>query len=60
MDYKISSSSNAYLHGLFSQFKDDGQDWIYSPSFSDGSASFSHVTRKPSQWLFSATARRKT
>jgi TonB-dependent receptor len=56
MDYKISSSSSAYLHGLFSQFKDDGQDWIYSPSFSDGTASFSHVTRKPSQRLFSATA----
>jgi TonB-dependent receptor len=56
MDYKISSSSSAYLHGIFSQFKDDGQDWIYSPSFSDGSASFAHVTRKPSQRLFSATA----
>src|SRR5690349_1503780 len=26
MDYKFSKSSNAYLHGLFSQFKDDGQD----------------------------------
>ena len=66
MDYKISSSSSAYLHGLFSQFKDDGQDWIYSPTVGsfdtptltnpDGTSSFSHVTRKPSQRLFSVTA----
>ena len=66
MDYKINKSSSVYLHGLFSQFKDDGQDWIYSPSVgsfatptltnADGSSSFSHVTRKPSQRLFSATA----
>jgi TonB-dependent receptor len=56
MDYKISSSSSAYMRGLFSQFKDDGQDWIYSPSFPDGSSSFAHVTRKPAQRLFSVTA----
>jgi len=56
MDYRISSSSSAYMRGLFSQFKDDGQDWIYSPSFPDGSSSFAHVTRKPAQRLFSVTA----
>jgi TonB-dependent receptor len=66
MDYKINKSSSVYLHGLFSQFKDDGQDWIYSPSVgsfatptltnADGSSSFSHVTRKPAQRLFSMTA----
>jgi TonB-dependent receptor len=66
MDYKISSSSSAYLRGLFSQFKDDGQDWIYSPTVgtfatptltnADGTSSFAHVTRKPAQRLFSATA----
>jgi len=65
-DYRISSASSAYARGLFSQFKDDGQDWIYSPSVGsfatptltnpDGSSSFSHVTRKPSQRLFSVTA----
>jgi TonB-dependent receptor len=66
LDYKISNNSSAYLRGLFSQFKDDGQDWIYSPSVGsfatptltnpDGSSSFSHVTRKPAQRLFSFTA----
>jgi TonB-dependent receptor len=66
MDYRMSSSSSAYLRGLFSQFKDDGQDWIYSPTVgsfatptltnADGTSSFTHVTRKPAQRLFSATA----
>src|SRR5580765_3122080 len=66
LDYRISNASSAYVRGLFSQFKDDGQDWIYSPtvgSFAtptltnpDGSSSFAHVTRKPAQRLFSVTA----
>lgn len=70
MDYRISSRSSVYLHGLFSQFKDDGEDWIYSPtvgSFAtptltnpDGTSSFAHVTRKPSQRLFSTTAGGRT
>jgi TonB-dependent receptor len=66
LDYKLGDWSNAYIRGLFSQFKDDGQDWIYSPAVgsfhtatltnADGSSSFSHVTRKPAQRLFSTTA----
>src|SRR5215470_17244720 len=66
MDYRFSNTANLYLKGLFSQFKDDGQDWIYSPtvgSFAtptltnpDGTSSFAHVTRKPAQRIFSATA----
>jgi TonB-dependent receptor len=66
LDYKLGDFSTAYIRGLFSQFKDDGQDWIYSPSVGsfatstmtnpDGSSSFSHVTRKPAQRLFSTTA----
>jgi len=66
LDYKLGEWSTAYIRGLFSQFKDDGQDWIYSPSVGsfltptltnpDGSSSFSHVTRKPAQRLFSAAA----
>ena len=65
LDYKLGDWSTAYVRGLFSQFKDDGQDWIYSPSVGsfasptltnpDGSSSFSHVTRKPAQRLFSLT-----
>jgi len=66
MDYKLGDWSTAYIRGLFSQFKDDGQDWIYSPtvgSFAsatmtnpDGTTAFSHVTRKPAQRLFSTAA----
>ena len=66
LDYRFSEHSSAYLHGLFSQFKDDGQDWIYSPSVGsfdtptltnpDGSSGFTHVTRKPAQRLFSFSA----
>lgn len=66
LDYKLGDWSTAYIRGLFSQFKDDGQDWIYSPTVGtfasptttnpDGSMSFSHVTRKPAQRLFSTIA----
>ena len=66
LDYKLGDWSTAYIRGLFSQFKDDGQDWIYSPSVGsfdtptmtnpDGTSAFSHVTRKPAQRLFSVSA----
>ncbi|HEY6251420.1 MAG TPA: TonB-dependent receptor [Candidatus Angelobacter sp.] len=66
LDFKLGDWSTAYIRGLFSQFKDDGQDWIYSPAVGsfltptltnpDGSSSFSHVTRKPAQRLFSTAA----
>jgi TonB-dependent receptor len=66
LDYRLGTGSNAYLRGLFSQFKDDGQDWIYSPTVGtfatptltndDGTSSFTHVTRKPAQRLFSTIA----
>lgn len=66
LDYKLGDWSTVYLRGLFSQFKDDGQDWIYSPTVGsfitptltnpDGTSSFTQVTRKPAQRLFSTTA----
>lgn len=66
LDYKLGDWSTAYIRGLFSQFKDDGQDWIYSPTVGsfitptltnpDGTSAFTHVTRKPAQRLFSTTA----
>ena len=31
-DYKLGDMSSMYLRGLFSKFKDFGEDWIYSPS----------------------------
>ena len=31
LDYKIGDMSSVYIRGLFSKFKDFGEDWIYSP-----------------------------
>ena len=31
-DYRLGNMSSVYLRGLFSKFKDNGEDWIYSPS----------------------------
>ncbi len=35
VDYKIGDMSSAYARGLFSKFKDFGEDWIYSPGISN-------------------------
>jgi TonB-dependent receptor len=66
VDYKLGEFSSIYVRGLFSEFNDFGQDWIYSPSIgsfasatattalsnADGGSAFSHVTRKPEQRIF--------
>src|SRR5207302_8378744 len=64
IDYKLGAASLLYLRGLFSQFKDIGQDWIYSPGLgpftsattADGAMSFDHVYRNPWQQIFNITA----
>jgi TonB-dependent receptor len=69
MDYKLGEMSSAYLKGLFSRFKDFGQDWIYSPQVgtmqsptqpvpgaNDGSIGFTQVFRVPEQRIFSVAA----
>jgi len=65
-DYKLRTGSFVYLRGLFSQFKDIGQDWIYSPAVgtfktptqtnADGSIGFDHVYRNPWQQIFNMTS----
>lgn len=35
IDYKLGDMSSVYLRGLFSKFKDFGEDWIYSPGISN-------------------------
>src|SRR5579859_4727653 len=66
VDYKLGEFSSVYARGLFSEFNDFGQDWIYSPAIGsfasatpttalsnpDGGSSFSQVTRKPEQRIF--------
>jgi len=64
-DYKLGTGSFLYLRGLFSQFKDIGQDWIYSPTpgvftspttaDNTGSMVFNHVYRNPWQQIFNVT-----
>lgn len=66
LDYKLGDWSSAYLRGLYSEFKDYGQDWIYSPTAGNfltptttdnaGNMAFTHVTRMPEQRLFNLSA----
>jgi TonB-dependent receptor len=66
VDYKLGENSALYLRGLFSQFKDNGEDWIYTPSVgtftsatttaNDGAMDYSHVIRRPAQRIFSFVA----
>src|SRR6202521_958152 len=64
IDYKLGAGSLLYLRGLFSQFEDNGQDWIYSPGLgpftsattASGAMGFDHVYRNPWQQIFNFTA----
>jgi TonB-dependent receptor len=65
-DYKLGEGSLLYLRGLFSQFLDYGEDWIYTPSvgtfvtptttLNDGTADYTHVIRRPQQRIFNVIA----
>jgi TonB-dependent receptor len=65
-DYKIGQGSLAYLRGLFSNFLDYGDDWIYTPSVNsfisptqtgtDSQTDYSHVVRRPQQRIFNVIA----
>lgn len=35
IDYKLGDMSSVYLRGLFSKFKDYGENWIYSPGINN-------------------------
>ncbi len=64
-DYKMGKDTFVYLRGIFSQFRDVGQDWIYSPTPGNftspttadntGSMVFNHVYRNPWQQIFNVT-----
>jgi TonB-dependent receptor len=63
-DYKIGKDAFVYLRGIFSQFKDIGQDWIYTPNISNYTSPntaaptnmvFNHVFRTPWQQIFNVT-----
>jgi TonB-dependent receptor len=66
VDYKLGANSLLYLRGLFAQFQDNGEDWIYTPSvgtfvtpnstLGDGAMDYSHVIRRPAQRIFNVIA----
>jgi TonB-dependent receptor len=44
-DYKLGDMSSIYLRGLFAKFKDNGEDWIYTPAIgADGNYPGGFVT----------------
>src|SRR6266478_808304 len=65
-DYKLGQGSLAYLRGLFSNFLDYGEDWIFTPSVNsfnsptltgtDSQTDYSHVIRRPQQRIFNVIA----
>ena len=66
LDYRLAPGSTLYVRGLFSDFRDYGEDWIYTPSVGNfitptttdntGTMSFSDVFRRPRQQIFSVSA----
>jgi len=65
-DYKLGQGSLAYLRGLFSNFLDYGENWIYTPAVgtftsptttaNDGTLDYSQVIRRPQQRIFNVIA----
>jgi TonB-dependent receptor len=66
-DYRLGKAADVYVHGLFSQFYDNGDNWNYSttvgnfttdPSTTDatGSIGMNHFHRDPQQQIYSVTA----
>src|ERR1700681_263387 len=64
IDYKMGKDAFVYLRGIFSQFNDNGQDWIYTPNVINYTSAtttaptnmvFNHVFRNPFQQIFNVT-----
>jgi TonB-dependent receptor len=69
-DYNLSPGSNVYVRGLFADFHDYGETWVYSPNVgsslvsvngsqytfsSDGFMQYRHYVRRPDQGVFSVS-----
>ena len=64
-DYRLKNGSSAFVRGLFSDFKDYGDTWVYSPTpnfvtttatDNGGNIDYRHYIRRPDQQIFSVTA----
>jgi TonB-dependent receptor len=61
VDYRLSDTSSLFLRGLYSYFRNFGDDWIYTPAINtfltptqggpDGSVNFTALRRRPVQDL---------
>jgi TonB-dependent receptor len=66
IDYKLGANSLIYLRGLYSEFRNYGEDWIYSPGVgtyasptltnADGGVTYAHVIRRPAGRIINVTA----
>jgi TonB-dependent receptor len=66
IDYKLGANSLVYLRGLYSEFRNYGEDWIYTPSGgsyisptltnADWSSTYAHVIRRPAGRIINVTA----
>ena len=66
LDYKLGSNSLVYLRGLYSEFRNYGEDWIYSPAVNsfvspilsgpDSQSTYAHVIRRPSGRIINVIA----
>ncbi len=66
IDYKLGANSLLYLRGLYSEFRNYGEDWIYSPfvgtyatatlTNADSGATYAHVIRRPSGRIINVMA----
>ncbi len=54
-DYRLKNGSSVYLRGLFSDFRNYGERWLYSPA-NDGTVSYNHNLRRPHEQILSVTA----
>ncbi|MBV9481846.1 MAG: TonB-dependent receptor [Acidobacteria bacterium] len=67
LDYVIKPGSSVYLKGLYSDFHDFGETWVYTPNvgstvtsvngpnftFTPGSMQYRHYVRRPDQQIYS-------
>jgi TonB-dependent receptor len=66
LDYKLGANSLLYLRGLYSEFRNYGEDWIYSPSVNsfvsptlsgmDSGVTYAHVIRRPAGRIINVSA----
>jgi TonB-dependent receptor len=65
-DYRLGAGSSAYVKGMYSDFRDYGDTWVYTPNAGNfisptqadatGNEAYRHYIRRPDQYVSSVTA----